>query len=105
MLEHDIIDISERIGVNRTNASKECAICHYWYFLGKCFQYEPNIYNCSNELMQKANFNDITITSVKSNDYRIHYWYINWISGTLLVHNGTNILKISDLNEKSGFLI
>ena len=55
--------------------------------------------------MQKANFNDITIISVKSNDYRIHYWYINWISGTLLVHNGTNILKISDLNEKSGFLI
>ena len=27
MLEHDIIAISERIGVNRTNASKECAIC------------------------------------------------------------------------------
>ena len=52
--------------------------------------------------MEIANFNDITIVSVKWNDYRINYWYINWISGTLSVHNGTNILKISDLNERCG---
>ena len=51
-LEYDTINISERI-------------CHYWYFLGKGFQYEPNVYNGSNELMEKANFNDITIASVK----------------------------------------
>ena len=32
MLEYDRIDISEGIDVNKTNASKECDICHYWYF-------------------------------------------------------------------------
>ena len=26
------IDISEVIDVNKTNASTECDICHYWYF-------------------------------------------------------------------------
>ena len=32
MLEYDRIDISEGIDVNKTNLSKECGICHYWYF-------------------------------------------------------------------------
>ena len=34
MLEYDRIDISEEIDVNKSNyKSKECDICHYWYFL------------------------------------------------------------------------
>ena len=32
MLEYERIDISEGIDVNKTNLSKECDICHYWYF-------------------------------------------------------------------------
>ena len=29
MLEHEIIDISEGIDVNKKKLSKECDICHY----------------------------------------------------------------------------
>ena len=29
MLEYDKIDISDGTDVNKTNASKECDICHY----------------------------------------------------------------------------
>ena len=29
MLEYNRIDISEGVGINKTNASKECDICHY----------------------------------------------------------------------------
>ena len=32
MLEYDGIDLSERIDINKTDASKECKICHYWCF-------------------------------------------------------------------------
>ena len=32
MLEYDRIDISEGIDDNKTSLSKECDICHYWYF-------------------------------------------------------------------------
>ena len=35
MLEYDRIDISEEIDINKTSVSKECDICHYWYFLDK----------------------------------------------------------------------
>ena len=33
MLHYDRIDISEGIDIDKTNKSKECDICHYWYFL------------------------------------------------------------------------
>ena len=32
MLEHDRTNISEGTVVNKTSASKERDICHYWYF-------------------------------------------------------------------------
>ena len=37
MLEYDRIDVSKGIDFNKTNAFKECDICHYWYFLDKAF--------------------------------------------------------------------
>ena len=33
MLHLDRIDVSEGIDVNKTSTSKECDICHYWFFL------------------------------------------------------------------------
>ena len=50
MLEYDRIGISEGIDINKTNASKECGICHY----------EPYLFNGCHDLMQKAvNFNNM----------------------------------------------
>ena len=49
MLEYDRINISEGIDINKTNASKECDICHYWYFLNKSFYYE--LYLCARVAM------------------------------------------------------
>ena len=78
MLQYDRIDISEGIDINKTNASKECYICHNWYSLDKGFKYEPYLCNGCHDLMQKAmDFNDASIVSIKGNDYRIHFWYIN----------------------------
>ena len=39
MLYYDRIDVSERIYENKTIRSKECGICHYWYFLDKEFNF------------------------------------------------------------------
>ena len=41
MLYYDRIDVSEVIDVNNTTASKECDVCHYWYWYivsNKCLQ-------------------------------------------------------------------
>ena len=64
ILEYDRKDISEGIDINKTSASKECDICHYWYFLNKSFSYEPYLCNGYHDLMQKAmNFNNVAIAS------------------------------------------
>ena len=52
MLEYDIIDISEGIDINKTNASKEYDICHYWYFLDKGSKYGRYLCNGCHDLMQ-----------------------------------------------------
>ena len=94
MLEYDRIDISEGIDINNTNASKECDICHYWYFLDKNFNYEPYLGNGCHDLRQKAmHFNDVAIVSIKGNDYRIHFWYMS-------KDDAISIMNNSSLNEK-----
>ena len=37
MLYYKRTDVSEGIDVNKTSESKECDICHYWYFLDTGF--------------------------------------------------------------------
>ena len=51
MLEYDRIDMWVGIDINKTNASKECDICHYWYLSDKRFKYEPYLCNGCNDLM------------------------------------------------------
>ena len=38
MLEYDRIDVPEKVDINKSNASKEFDISHYWYFLDKGFK-------------------------------------------------------------------
>ena len=32
MLQYERIDVSEGIGLNKSEKSKECIFCHYWYW-------------------------------------------------------------------------
>ena len=45
MLECERIDISKESEIKKTNLSKECDICHYWYFRYIGFTSEPYLYN------------------------------------------------------------
>ena len=98
MLEYDRIDISEGIDTNKTSASKECSICHYWYFLDKNFNYDSHLCNGRHDLMQKAmSCKNVAIVSIKGNDYRIHFYYISKNDAITLITN-------SNLNDKNGVL-
>ena len=98
MLEYERIDISEGIDVNKTNLSKECDICHYWYFKDIGFKYEKYLCNGCHDLMQKAmRFNNIAIVYVKGSAYRIHFWHMS-------KDDAINIMNVSNLVFKRGFL-
>ena len=45
MLYYDRRDIFKGVEINKTSASKECDICHYWYFLDKEFQFQRYVRN------------------------------------------------------------
>ena len=70
MLYFDRIYISERIDVNKTRASKECDICHYWFFLNKGFKFQPNVCNgCHDLLMMSIKLSGTVILNIKVYDY------------------------------------
>ena len=70
MLYFDRVDVSEGVDVNKTSASKECDICHYWYFLNYTFKFQPNGSNsCHDLLMMSINLGYIAILNIKSSDY------------------------------------
>ena len=88
MLEYEIIYISEVIDLNKSDKSKECDVCHYWYFLDKHFNYEPYLCNVCHDLMQKAmSYNDVAVFSIKGSDFRIHSWYMSKSDAINLLNN------------------
>ena len=94
MLEYDRIDISEGIYINNTNKSKECMLCHYWYFLDKNFSYGPYLCDGFYNITQKSNnFKNIAIVYVKKSACRIHFLYMSKREAKKLMANSNLISK------------
>ena len=56
MLQYEKTDVSEGIDVNKTRASKECELCHYWFFKDVGFKFEEHICNGCHDLLTMAYF-------------------------------------------------
>ena len=70
MLYFNKIDVSEGINVDKTSASKECDILHYWYFLNYDFKFQSNVYNrCHDLLMISMSLTNISFLNIKRSDY------------------------------------
>ena len=48
MLYYDRIDISKGIDLAKSNNSKECMICHHWFF-NHGFKFQDSEYNCCHD--------------------------------------------------------
>ena len=78
MLEYNRIDILEGIDINKTSSSKECDICHYWYFKDIDFKEEPYVCNGCHDLM-------------------LHFWHMS-------KDDTVSIMKNYNLIDKKGVL-
>ena len=66
MLKYDKIDITEGIDVDKTNKSRECMFCHYWYCLNKNFSYGPfTCDGCYNIVQRTTNFKNAILLILK----------------------------------------
>ena len=79
MLQYEEINVSEGIDTNKTSASKECMLCHYWYFKDVGFKFELHVCNkCHVLLMTAYELKNIVILNVKSVAFRCILWGISW---------------------------
>ena len=92
MLYYERIDIIKGINLVKSSNSKECMICHYWFF-NHGFEFQDSVCNgCHDLTMLSINISDIAIITVKNVDYRCN---IHSISKS----EATNLLKISALED------
>ena len=71
MLRYQKIDVSEGIDVNKTSASKECELCHYWFFKDVGFKFEKHVCNrCHDLLTMDYSLKNIAILSAKGATFR-----------------------------------
>ena len=74
MLHDDRNNVSKETDVNKTGTSKQCDICHHWYFSNKRFTFQPYVFNrCHDLLMMSMNFSDIAILNIKDSNYYKKY--------------------------------
>ena len=78
MLQYEKIDASEGIDVNKTSASKECELCHYWFFKNVEFKFEEHVCNGCHDLLTVAySLENIAILNAKGATFRCILWGIS----------------------------
>ena len=71
MLQYEKIGVSEGIDVDKTSASKECKLCHYWFFKDIGFKLEEHLCNGRHDLLTMAySLKNIAILSAKRATFR-----------------------------------
>ena len=96
MQQYDRIDVSEGINTNKTSESRECMLCHYWYFKDVGYKFQPYLCNgCHAVSMVPCKLKNIVILNTKGDGYRCILWGISR-------DKAVNRLNKSVLEEKGG---
>ena len=88
MLYYDRTDTSEGIDLANNENSKQCMICHYWFY-NHWFEFRSSVCNEYYNLMLSVNMSDIVIVTIK-NVYIIH---------SISKSEASNLLKNSVLED------
>ena len=88
--------LKELMLIKPKTASRECDICHYWYFLNYSFKFQLNAWNrCHDLLMMSINLSDIAILNIKGCDYRC---IISLISKNKALFQNADLTKKTGIN-------
>ena len=94
MLQYEKIDVSEGIDVNKASASKECELCHYWFFKDVGFKFEKHVCNGCHDLLTMAySLKNIAILSAKEATFRCVLMGINKNEGLKRLNNSVTYDK------------
>ena len=78
MLQYDRIDVSEGININKTSKSKECMLCHYFYFKDIGYKFQSYFCICCHAVSMMAyELKNIAIINAKGVDFMCILWGIS----------------------------
>ena len=99
MLEYDRIDASEGIDSTCNKlVSRECWMCHFWYFLDKNFNYQRYLCNgCHNMSMKANSMQNLALIYVGGNVYRMNFVFMS-------KSDAVNLMKSVVIIDKKGTL-
>ena len=98
MIEYDIIDLDGGIDEYKTSSSRECWLCHFWYFLDKTFNYQKYFCDgCHDISMKIVSIKNVAFVYSKGNAYRTNFWNMSKDDAKNIMHN-------SNLIDKKGVL-
>ena len=99
MLYYNKTDFSKGVDINKSNKSKECMICYYWYFKDIDYRYEPFVCNgCHDISMMAYELENIAILNVKGVDYTCVIWNMTGNDAIYKLNN-------SELDDKGSLRI
>ena len=88
MRQYQKINVSEGIDVNKTSASEECELCHYWFFKDVGFKFEKHVCNGCHDLLTMAySLKNVAISSAKGATFRCVLMGISKNEGLKTINN------------------
>ena len=96
MLYYERTDIGKEIDPTKSNKSKKCMICHYWFF-NSGFKFQDSVCSgCHDLTMLCLNISDVSIITVKN------------VNSRCIIHNiskseAINLIE-SDVLENRGYI-
>ena len=85
MMQYERINVSKEIDLNKSNQSKECMICHYWYFKDIGYKYKPHV--CHVLSMMLYDLNDFVILNIGGVDYSCFVFNMSKNDANKLLNN------------------
>ena len=101
MLEYDRIDVSAGIDSTYNKlVSRECWLCHFWYYLNKNCNYQRYLCNGCHDMSMKANsIHSLAITYNNGSAYRINFVFV-----FMSKNDALNLMKNALIIDKRGVL-
>ena len=88
MLQYKRIDISKGIVFDKSDKSKECMICHYWYFRDIGYKYKPHVCNKYQDLLMVVyDLKNCMILNIKGVDCRCYVFNMSRSDAINLLNN------------------
>ena len=88
MLIYEWSDVSKGIDFDKTDKSKECIICYYWYFKDKNLNFEKPFCNgCHDISIMCYEIENIAIFKIEGVDYRCILWNMSYDKAFYLLNN------------------